>query len=361
MKFILKYCFLILILFSFAINAQNIENNNALFNQKSESNLKGPVKSSQVYYSHIDENLPHTYRNHILNQHNAYFYKYAYLELDKNSYGKISIVAPLNEKNTPLNLKATDVNHIDYDSIDIKNKEKYKSFNKKYFPVNDYYLLIHANNNTYSFSEEFDNTGITKVEVKNRIQNIYKYNFDNKNRIKEELHYSITSTDGISTKYKPEDFDTKIIYVYNEKNQIISQKIISKFESGSEELQVKYKYDLKGKISQVQFTDVEGKTTSIEEYLYNPTEDYVEKVKYYNADPIRDNTRNIIITFNKGGDEIEKEFIPEFPTQKFVSSHFYYSYEYDNHDNWIKCNLFLEDTKEGEPTLVIERKIEYYN
>lgn len=360
MKFILKYCFLNLILFSFVINAQNIEKNNTIYNQKLESNLKGPVKSSQVYYSQIDGNLPNTHKNYLLLEHNARFYKYAYLELDKNGYGKISIVGLLNEKNISLNLKAINVNHIDYDSIDIKNKEKYKSFNKKYFPVNDYYLLIQANNNTYSFSEEFDKTG-TKIEVKNRIRDIYKYSFDNKNRIKEKICYFVTSTDSVSTKYKPEDFDTKIIYVYNEKDQIISQRIISKFGPDSEETQVKYKYDLKGKISQVQFYDEQGKTASIEEYVYNSTEDYVEKVKYYTADPIADNTRNIIRTFNKGGDEIEKEFIPEYPEQKFFSSHFFYRYEYDNHYNWVKCNVFLEDKKEGEPTLVIERKIEYYN
>ena len=151
MKFILKYCFLNLILFSFVINAQNIEKNNTIYNQKLESNLKGPVKSSQVYYSQIDGNLPNTHKNYLLLEHNARFYKYTYLELDKNGYGKISIVGLLNEKNISLNLKAINVNHIDYDSIDIKNKEKYKSFNKKYFPVNDYYLLIQANNNTYSF------------------------------------------------------------------------------------------------------------------------------------------------------------------------------------------------------------------
>ncbi|MFC4479082.1 hypothetical protein [Flavobacterium chungangensis] len=360
MKFIIKYCFLNLILFSFITNAQNIEKRNTLYNQKSEANLKGPVKSSQVYYSQIDENLSLGVKNYIFLQHNASFYKYLYLDLDKNGYGKINIVDLLVKKDTPLNLKAIYVNYIDYDSIDRKNKEKYKSYNKKYFPINDYYLLIQANN-TYSSSEESETTATINTEIKPQLQYIYKYNFDSNNRIKEEITYIKTSTDHFSKSYKLGDFDTKKIYLYNEKDQIISQKIIQKYGSEFEETQVKYKYDLKGRISQVQFYDVEGNIASSEEYLYNSTEDYIEKVKYYSADKTRENTSNTIKTFNKGGDEIEKEFIPEYPEQTFFSKHFFYSYEYDNYNNWIKCNVFLDNKKEGIPTLVMERKIEYYN
>jgi hypothetical protein len=39
----------------------------------------------------------------------------------------------------------------------------------------------------------------------------------------------------------------------------------------------------------------------------------------------------------------------------------YYDYDYDKHNNWIRCRMFLEGNHEGEPSIILEREIEYYN
>lgn len=36
----------------------------------------------------------------------------------------------------------------------------------------------------------------------------------------------------------------------------------------------------------------------------------------------------------------------------------YYKYDYDKYNNWYKCYIYMEGTKEGEPTAVIIRELE---
>ncbi|WP_173966501.1 hypothetical protein, partial [Flavobacterium collinsii] len=208
----------------------------------------------------------------------------------------------------------------------------------------------------------------------------YVYNYDNRGRIKEELEYVLNPSDTIPLKrYNPKDFDIKISFFYNEKDQVVNQKIVSGpmnegqiksvvFDALNTEygfcndLQLKYKYDDQGRMTQALFYG-EGQTISREDYVYHPTKDYVETVKYYVTGPgeISNPTKNFIKIYNEQGDVVEKEFILDFPEQTLDVKKFYYTYEYDSHNNWIKCNMFLEGTPSGEPTLVAERKIEYYN
>ncbi|MBG6188437.1 hypothetical protein [Flavobacterium sp. CAN_S2] len=177
-------------------------------------------------------------------------------------------------------------------------------------------------------------------------------------------------------KYKKEDLFTRKLFIYNDKGQVVNQKIIAGLngkEIGSytdmgtecgfcEDLQLQYQYDQLGRITQVTMYGC-GRIVDKEEYGYHPTKDYVETVKYYVTGPgeISNPTQNFIKTFNEQGDMIKKEFIPNNPKQRIRVKENFYSYEYDSHNNWIKCNMYLEGTKEGEPTLVAERKIEYYN
>ncbi|MFD1601905.1 hypothetical protein ACFSJW_17815 [Flavobacterium artemisiae] len=106
-----------------------------------------------------------------------------------------------------------------------------------------------------------------------------------------------------------------------------------------------------------------GEIKAKEEYTYHPVEDYVNEVRCYitGLGGIANPTKSFKKTYNEKGDIIKKEFIPDNPEQKLKQKERYYTYEYDIHNNWIKCNMYLQGTKEGEPTLVAERKIEYYN
>jgi hypothetical protein len=66
--------------------------------------------------------------------------------------------------------------------------------------------------------------------------------------------------------------------------------------------------------------------------------------------------------FNQYGDVVETNYIPDYEGQSDPKMRpHYYTYEYDKHNNWIKCYMYLEGTKEGEPTMIAERQIEYYH
>ena len=60
---------------------------------------------------------------------------------------------------------------------------------------------------------------------------------------------------------------------------------------------------------------------------------------------------------------VMKELNPFNPNNDSVKEpkYRYYDYDYDKHNNWIRCSMFLEGTHEGEPSIILEREIEYYN
>lgn len=179
----------------------------------------------------------------------------------------------------------------------------------------------------------------------------------------------------LNKKYIEEDLFKRKLFTYNDKGQVVNQKIMAGLwgkkmaytDMGSEcgfcdDLQLKYAYDQIGRIIQVIIYGC-GKIVVQEDYIYHPTKDYVEKVKFYVTGPreMSNPTKRFVMTYNEQGDIIKKEYVPDYPEQRFKEKTRYYTYEYDSHNNWIKCNMYLEGTKEGEPTLVGERKIEYYN
>jgi len=380
MKKTFYFIFIYLTLFSTTfLNGQNSNRYNLFYSEKNEINLKGSVKSSHTFYSKINENLPKNIKNAI-QVNNGAPWVYPYLELYKNGSQKIAVNGIPNFGLTNLSLKEVNVNYSNYDSKDLEKKESKKTSYKKYPQNSDYYLLLKPNVDKYTFSKYLDSKGTNEVYQKDLIQNLYVYQYDNKGRIKEELEYVLDPIDSVPLKkYNAQYFDIKILFFYNEKDQVISQKIVSGPENEEQiksysfnalnteyefcnDLQLKYKYDNQGRMTQVLLYG-DGKTISKEDYIYHATKDYVEKVKFYVTGPgeISNPTKNFVKTYNEQGDMIEKEFILDFPEQTLAVKKLYYTYEYDSHNNWIKCNMFLEGTPDGEPTLVAERKIEYYN
>lgn len=179
----------------------------------------------------------------------------------------------------------------------------------------------------------------------------------------------------LNKKRSEKDLFTRKIFTYNAKGQVVNQKIIpgsfgidmSYTDLGTEcgfceDLQLKYAYDQFGRITQVAMYGC-GEIVAQEDYVYHPTKDYVEKVKCYVTGPgsIENANEKFEKTYNEQGDIVKKEFIPGLGGLGLYGETRYYTYEYDSHNNWIKCNMFLEGNQDGEPTLVAERKIEYYN
>lgn len=378
---LIKYIFLIVYLFSNLACSQESKSNNQIFSSYSKDyhwyNFKGKVKSVKTRYVSIKESLINTVKQNVKVENDARsnncleFYENG---LVKTQYGNI----PLFEFDV---IDSTKLEIMQYDSKDIAKKSKYKPIlkNANNFQTSELFV----NFDLYRYSHEFGPI-IKGVEHLGIIQDNYVYKTDKNNRIVESFEYLPfnENRDTVRIKnIKKENLLWNMKFIYNKKNQIISQKIIpgdvalskenvfgvSYTTLGTEsgfysDLQLKYKYDNKGRVIQAIFWG-NNRIISSEDYEYHPSKGFVQKVRCYVTGPgeIANPTNKYIKTYNENGDIIEKEFILNFPEQKISPMKRFYNYEYDNHKNWIKCNMYLEDTKEGEPTLVAERKIEYYN
>ena len=82
-------------------------------------------------------------------------------------------------------------------------------------------------------------------------------------------------------------------------------------------------------------------------------------------------TNNTLLTNNEHEDLIAIKFInnpKEYwdPTPERTTTwdggplEMTYNYDYDSHNNWIKCRMYLQENKE-EPTIIAERVIEYFD
>ena len=242
------------------------------------------------------------------------------------------------------------------------------------FPVMNRSLLMKPNENSFYYGSYYDKNG---KPAKSLSQTVYQYNFDKSGRIKEELEYCPYAEDSIPVKtIKKSDLNTRKIFLYNKKNQVVVLKITpgeygknmghyNDFATESpycQDLQLKYAYDSKGRITQVIMFGC-GKIVAQEDYKYDNSKNYVSEVKRYRCGLGSDDYKNTISFYNELGDIIKKELNPINPNENSIreSKYRYYDYEYDKHNNWIRCRMFLEGNHEGEPSIILEREIEYYN
>jgi hypothetical protein len=373
MNTLFKFLLCTTIFFSITINAQNNQKySGLLYSAYSEKNLKDSVKTVYFKMCKLKQSLSDSDKDRFILSNDIR--NFIYLNIDK--YGRIK--TELSEAGFAIDTFVTNINYkraddYVYDDKDWAKKSNYKTALKQYCLVQNYSLLLKSNR-TQVEKKKYKIKGKVWQELS---KDVYVYIYDEKGRIKEEQEYWLhrfaeTIKD---TTHKKEDLFSRKLFIYNTKGQVINQKIIAGLRAkessysdlGTEcgfcdDLQLKYAYDQLGRITQVTMYGC-GKVVASEEYSYHPTKDYVEKVKCYVTGPgeMSNPTKRFVKTYNGQGDLIEKEFIPNSPQQTLTEKVRYYSYEYDSHNNWIKCNMYLEGTKEGEPSLVAERKIEYYN
>lgn len=376
MKTLLKYLYCTVIFFSIPVISQNSLKYSGLFSGKCTNyggnNLKDSVKSVFCVYTKIKETLTQEEKRRVqgyneIRPHHKYmeFNKYAQRTLDINcGNGGFDVL---------LNFECAD-KYI-FDDKDWAEKSKYKTALKQYYPVSNNNLLLKLNCIEVPQKDDvFEEDGKIWQDYNERI---YIYIYDNLGRVMEEREYYVDrfGKATLNKKYREEDLFTRKLFTYNDNGQVVNQKIIPGLygkdmpytDMGSEcgfcdDLQLKYAYDPLGRITQVIMYGC-GKIVVQEDYSYHPTKDYVEKVRFYNADSggFSNDTKKSVKNYNEQGDIISNDYIPDYPDQRIKEKAGYYTYEYDSHNNWIKCNMYLEGTKEGEPSLVAERKIEYYN
>lgn len=376
MNVLFKYLLSSTMLLSITVNAQNNQKYSGILSDMNSrftgKNLKGSVKTIYLKQIQPKQSLSDA------DQGRAYIYndiqKSGYIDID--TLGRIKTLSNSIAGDTYL----SDIDHETtddyiYDDRDWIEKSKYKTALKHYYPVSNYNLLIKLNQIVVPKKDNvFEQEGKAWQDYN---EYIYIYLYDKLGKVIEERKYTVQrfGKATLNKKHKEEDLFTRKLFTYNDKGQVVNQKIIPGLygkdmaytDMGSEcgfcdDLQLKYAYDQIGRITQVIMYGC-GKIVVQEDYIYHPTKDYVEKVKFYVTGPgeMSNPTKRFIKTYNEQGDIIQKEYVPDYPEQRFKEKTRYYTYEYDSHNNWIKCNMYLEGTKEGEPTLVGERKIEYYN
>ena len=372
MNFRLSYLTFNLIFFSFTTSiAQSNKKYDNLFYEKynaiSNQNLKDSVKSVHLKISKPKEDMPEYKKTDAIFSNgirgSVYFYFDKFQRLQKRS----GVVFPR------LNYLEDDSKteyEYEYNETNWVEKKELRSTLKKYYPVMDYNLLIKLNQ--IRIPKEDGRTWPHYREDK------FEYEIDDAGRIINEKEYFVYRT-GKETKNKKandNDLINQKTFIYNEKGQVVNQKITVGLYAqnkmayhflGTEcsyckDLQLQYEYDSKSRITKIIMFGC-GKVVAQQDYSYNSIKDYVETVKYYvtGNGEIANPTKNFVKTFNEQGDIIKREYIPDYPNQVIIQKISYYTYECDSHNNWIKCNIFLEGTPDGEPTLVAERKIEYYN
>lgn len=372
MKSFLNFLLLSTILFSVTIHAQNGKKYNWLETFSKVHNLKDSVKTVYFKFNKPKETLSKGEKANVILFNSIR--GNSYMEVDKYNRIKAEITSiPGNNYFTQIDYNGAD--EYVYDDKDWDKKNNYNLPLKWYYPVANYNLLVKLNQIRVPKKDDvFAEDGKIWQDYN---EDIYTYTYDKQGRIIEEKKYIVyrTGKETLSKKYKKEDLFTRKLFIYNEKGQVVNQKImagpfgkeISYTDMGTEcgfceDLQLQFAYDSQGRIAQVIMFGC-GEIVAKQEYCYHPIKDYVETVKYYvtGSGEMSNPTKIYVKTFNEQGDIIKKEFIPNYPEQLIRVKVYYYSYEYDSHNNWIKCNIHMEGTKEGEPSLVAERKIEYYN
>jgi len=383
MKLFYKCLFCFIVSFSIAVNAQNDKKYSGLWSEKNSAstrkNLKDSVKT--IYFKiKPKQGLTKKQIGHFIIYNDIR--DYIYLDIDKQSRIKSeywdSGMQQTEYLTTYDSQKPWVTNDYVYDEKDWSQKSRCKTALKPYYPVRNNNLLVKLNRTTIPNDDNVFDEADGKI-WKDYREDIYIYIYDKQGRITEEREFYVHRS-GKATLNKnrnEKDLITRKIFTYNTKGQIVNQKIIpglkgerigSYTDLGTEcgfcdDLQLKYAYDQQGRITQVIMYGCE-EIVAQEDYVYHPTKDYVEKVKCYVTGPgsIANANKKFEKTYNEQGDIVKKEFIPSLGGRLGLYGETrYYTYEYDSHNNWIKCNMFLEGTQVGEPTLVAERKIEYYN
>ena len=380
------FSFILLLIFITSCAQTKIQQTNnmphiLLSKKNTVTHFNGPIKSVKIAFTYKKQGL-NPYQGYKIDNDlrggNFEFYENGLLKTNtwyNFKMDTLNIFRPIVPKKS-INLE--------YNEEDVK-----KSFqitpNIKYYR-NVYSELLYYNPTYYVYQYDISN-GLEK----DLIEHIYIYIYDDKGRIKEKKYY-LPSHLYDFTPYKAakeEDLYYTISYHYNDKNQVIKQEIFPGYNEKSDyyplyiyvlsidmiipennggKLEVHYQYDKQDRITQISLYDFNEDGTLLaaqSNYTYHSTKDFVEKSENYfeyNETAWAYPTKRWVSHFNEQGDIIKREFTKDYPEQSNSDTTTrFYEYEYDQYNNWIKCYLYLEGQKvKGDPTLIAERKIEYY-
>jgi hypothetical protein len=333
------------------------------------NNLKDSVKSVRFFYMHYQEGLSKRDKMRVFYKNDA---RTSYQEFDKN--GKITVKLLLLKDSINQSINYNIADRFVYDEKDRIEKSKYKIKTGQVFPAYTSYLIkinyVRLNRLIEDEPLEYD-------------PEIYRYIFDKNDRILEEREYMPDAgRDTVIENPKEEDLYTRITFHYDARGNVIQQKIyageagksIGNFTAMNTEVGFcqdtgfKYTYDEQDRLIKVVLSGCGGVAES-EEYTYDRTKKYITKINRYISGVSSFPSSTMVAHYNEFGDIVEMNFKvfqdkdDSSPPRKIIGVgepiNRYYEYDYDKHNNWIKCRMYLMGEKK-EPTVIAERIIEYY-
>jgi len=355
---------LLLLLCSCGMAAQKMQSALLIDKQSRQHglNLKGSVKTLRFFYTYFKEDLPEYEKSHLYYKNDIrgnFYYEF-------NQFGHVtaSLLFLKDSIDEPVDRKK--LSRTIYEYNDLELKKKYTLKHQLYPSYRDYVLLDHVN--------------LAKNNYDQNICYSYTYSIKNNKIIKEDEYLSVTPYGDTLNQDGVKELIQSKKYFYDKKGNLIKQELFpGKDEhfntidmmdtetSYCKDTHVAYSYDSQNRLIKVVLTSC-GNVVESEEYTYHKTKGYITTLKRFILNPTYSSypVNNMVATYNEHGDITEMHFILEGdnnPTWTRIgldAVHRYYEYEYDKHNNWIKCKLYLLGTKD-QPTAIAERRIEYYN
>lgn len=331
-------------------------------------NLKDSVKSVRFFYSHIREGMSKKEKDRAMMRN--FIRNLFYIEFDK--YGMFSKEIQFS-KNKDFADDVVDDRWIDiyeYDELDRHEKSKYSVKYPQHYNVhiNQKVLLNHL-----------------KRKLRLDVTYINTYIYDKSRNISEQKSYHIIDKT-LNVSYDESNLYSRTTYKYDVYYRLIKQEffpgahgveirsldLMSINVGFCEGVHLAYEYDDKDRVISTTLAcgDV---VKQRDDYSYHPEKNYVQTIKRY-LKPVGTSgyyTNNTLLTYNEHEDLIAVKFInnpKEYwdPTPERTTTwdggplEMTYDYDYDSHNNWIKCRMYLQENKE-EPTIIAERVIEYFD
>jgi len=344
-----KIILLLMLFLSLSIKAQDKqEEHSALLLGKSNRyygyNLKGSVKSIRFTYNSVRNDISkYDSLNRIILKNDIKQNKF----VEFNKQGLI-IKSDYNKK-------------ITYENEDVDKKSQHILKRKQKYPAYDYVFLLKPDRAIYNEED---------ISYEK-----YEYEFDSIGRIKsEKKYYNFSEYDNINKGFTDENLLSIINFFYDSHNNVLYQKIIpGKWAKGMsynvfgtetpfcKDTRIDYSYDEKDRLIKVILFSCN--TIIFEEDYTYAFDGYISEVYSHFSGLSGYPSTRMKAYYNKNGDIIHMHFIT-IDNEIWLgdeAANRYYEYEYDSYGNWIKCRLYLEGKKEGEPSTIAVRKIEYYD